>query len=127
MSDYDPDMEQRYVDDPFEEEDLSWRTPKTGIDNLHAVESAMAVCGRKYFHSRAEKRKWERIDSNISSGTMPMKWLENCIEWARGKNKGRIIITLPKLTNLVLNRARMTDWLAENPDEGQRTRDYSFD
>ena len=119
--------EPRYVDDPFEEEDLGFRN-LTGIENLHLVESAQKVCGRKYFRSPSEKRKWLKIDGQVTRGVISTKWVENCIEWARAKNKGRIIITLPKLTSLVQNRARMTDWLAEHTDEPSHTReDYSFD
>ncbi len=117
----------RYVDDPFEEEDLGFRT-MTGIENLHLVESALRICGRKYFRSPSEKRKWLKIDGQVTRGVIPTGWVKNCMEWARNKNKGRIIITLPKLTSLVQNRARMTDWLAEHPDEQQKKpRDYSFD
>lgn len=119
--------EPRYVDDPFEDEDLSYRS-LSGIENERMVGKAFGITGRKYFRSPKEKRRWLLIDAQMAKATMPVTWVENCFDWARGKNKHRIIITLPRLINLILNKARMTDWLAEHSDEqSKQPRDYTID
>jgi hypothetical protein len=110
--------EPRYVDDPFEEEDASWQTT-SGIDNLDIIEGAQKICRRHVhpFHSKAEKNKWLKIDRQVTKGIIGKPWIDNCFEWAKGKNSDRLIITMPKLASLILNKARMTDWNASQAEE----------
>lgn len=116
--------EPRYVDDPFEDDapDLS----TNGIENLAIIQVAQKICRRpsKPFHSMAEKRKWLKIDKQHSKGMISMAWIANCCEWARETNKERLIILMPALASLILNKARMTDWQQKYAeDAGEATDD----
>jgi len=95
----------------------------SGIVNLHVVEKAMRICRRTVhpFHDVADKNKWLRIDKQISKGTIPMPWVENCFEWAREMNKERLIIMMPSLASLIINKARMTDWLGRQDKDPDAT------
>lgn len=106
-----------YVDDPFEGDapDLS----TSGIEHIDIIDTAKKVCRRPVnpFHSMAEKRKWLKIDKQIGKGMIGQPWIDNCIEWAKEKNKERLIIMMPALASLILNKARMTDFNANLSEE----------
>lgn len=102
---------------PIDDEKLGYLTTD-GIVNLRMVEKAQKVCRRPShpFHSNKDKRKWMRIDTQFTAGKIPRRWIDFCFEWVSEKNKIRTIITMDKLANLILNKARMTDYLSKNPD-----------
>lgn len=111
--------EPRYVDDPWEEEDNWWKPDD--LVNQDLIISAFLSAGRtsKRFRSKSEKNRWKRIDERISNGKLPKAWVQNCIDWAMGRNKQHfpaIAIKFTALTSLILNGARMDDWLSEHPE-----------
>jgi len=113
-----------YVDDPFEGDapDLS----TNGIEHLEIVEEAQKICRRPAnpFHSPAEKRKWIKIDKQYSKGMIGMPWIQHMFEWAKEKNKERLIIIMSSLATAILNKARMTDWnLGQAEEMGMATED----
>lgn len=115
-----------YVDigDEFDNEDNSWKYPHS-LQNYDIIMKVFSVCGnRKYFRSKKEFRKWEKIDGQLSRGAIRREWVENCIKWAEEKNMTVCAIKVDALGSLVLNKARMQDWLMENKDSLRRPEDY---
>ena len=115
-----------YVDvgDEFDIEDNSWKYPDD-LEHQDIIMEVFSVCGnRKYFHSKKEGRKWRKIDSQMSKGVVRPEWVRFCIDWAREKNASLCAIKVEALGNLILNKARMQDWLLENRNELRRPEDY---
>lgn len=115
-----------YIDagDEFDLEDHSWKYPDS-IENQDIIQKVFSVCGnRKYFHSKKEQRKWKKIDGQISRGAIKKEWVSECIDWAEWKNKKVFAIKVDALGSLVLNKARMQDWLMENQDKLRKEEDY---
>jgi len=98
-----------YVDDPFEDRDLSvW-----GQD-FHAVElclRAFKCVGRTrlHFKSDAEAARWRRIDRAVKAGDIPVEWVHDRLKLAAGYHWG-----LEKVMAAILNRGRMDEWVAKN-------------
>lgn len=114
--------------DEFLEEDNEWMY-YTDFKNKQMIAKVFQVCGRrKYFASRKEANLWRKIDSGVHKGTIPMGWVENCIEWGKGKNRGVTAIKVEPLGRLVMNKARMSDWMNEHKNElitpDQKWEDY---
>ena len=120
--------EPRYVPDglEFDEEDLSWRM--TGqLVNKDLINEVFSICGgRKYFKSPKESRLWNMIDRQLNKGTLRIEWVNNCIKWARDKNASGAFISVDALGHLVLNKARMMDWLNAHKAELRDTADYNL-
>lgn len=115
-------MPRTYYADPDypwdDEADQAALIDTSGIQHLDLLKAIWSETGgRTKFYSASEKRRWLRVDKGLGS-KYPERWIDNCREWARDKNEERIIITFPKILNLIMNKGRMTDWLAENPDAG---------
>lgn len=105
----------RYVEpgEEFDDEDFSWRYIDD-FENRDIIQEVFAVCGgRKYFASQKEARRWRKIDGQITRGLIPIGWVRFCIEWARKKNKGITAIKVEPLGSLVMNKAKMQDWIGE--------------
>jgi hypothetical protein len=112
--------------DEFDDEDTSWRYPRTLDPDIQMLVSrAMSVCSyrgspRKYFSNKKERRQWERIQRGYMK-TIPELWIEHCIEWAKKKNKRQIAITFDRLTNYMVNKQKMADWIAQTTEEERTT------
>ena len=106
-----------YVDDPFEDSGPDLST--SGIIHIHLLEEAQRVCRRPThpFHSQKEKNRWLKIDKQVEKGTISQAWVDNCLEWAREKNKERHAIVMSSLISLILNKPRMTDFHARMDDD----------
>lgn len=119
----------RYINagEEFDEEDYSWRYIDD-FENRDIIEKAFRVCGnRKYFRSQKEARKWRKIDGQISRKAISLQWVNSCIKWAEGKNAMMCAIKVEALGSLILNKARMQDWYAENREELRKTERYEFE
>lgn len=111
----------RYVDadDPWEDEQVKKdKVNLSGIEDLELLAKVRAATGRKAtsnFASPKEKNRYRLIDKQYRKGTIPSGWIDNCLDWAKSKNKQRIVIMFPSLTSLILNKARMQDWINKQP------------
>jgi len=117
--------EPTYIDEGDEEGlwgDTNWKYTDD-LDHLDIVHAAFAVTRRTAlrFNDKPERTRWERITVGITKGKIPKAWVEHMIQWARDKNRGlvKIAITLPKLTGAILNKGRMADWVAQNPQAAE--------
>ena len=118
--------EPTYIDigDEFDIEDNSWKYPDD-LENQDIIKKVFFICGRrKYFHSKKEGRKWRQIDGQVSRKAIRVEWVNNCIEWAKSRNEHRFSINVTALASLVLNKARMQDWLMKHKDKLRRPEDY---
>jgi hypothetical protein len=89
------------------------------------IEKVFRICGnRRYFKSPKEGRQWRKIDGQVSRGVIRREWVDNCIKWAEDKNSMRCAIKVDALGSLIMNRARMQDWLMDNKDNLRRPEDY---
>ena len=115
-----------YIDigDEFDIEDNSWKY-HADFENEDIIEEVFLVCGRrKYFKSKKEARKWRIIDGQISRKVLGLSWVFNCIDWAKTKNEGLCAIKVGALGSLILNKARMQDWLMDHGDDISRPETY---
>lgn len=115
-----PELE--YVDDPWGEEDNWWKPDD--LVNQVELNSVFSVTRRtaKRFGSKTERSKWNMIDKQLTSGKIPRNWVVNCVAWARKKNAASqpaIAIRFMPLTRLILNKAKMQDWINKHPQEAQ--------
>lgn len=109
-----------YVDDPFEEEDHWWK-PDSGTRRLDLLWLAMGATGRSKFASKKERRQWLSIESKLEKKQLTEEWVITRIEWARDKNKGRLIIRFDVLLKYILNMGKYQDWINE------RSKNIPFD
>lgn len=119
-------MEPRYTSaDPFEEEDNAWRYYDDLNEEWHSlIELAMQVTGRTSYTFRkpAEKSKWKTIIGQLDKNMVKPEWVYHCIRYAEKKNSGHsrgVPYTFETLTKYIQNKAAMTDWLAENPEQAR--------
>lgn len=99
--------------DEFDMEDNSWRYPD-GFKDTALILRAFDICGhRKYFKSQKESRLWKKIDSQASKRVIFPEWIGFCLKWAEKKNTPRCIINVEALGHLILNKARMNDFMRE--------------
>lgn len=122
------DTEPRYVPDglEFDEEDLSWRMTG-GFTNKSLLDEAFYICGRrKYFKSPKESRLWHMVDRQLSKGVIRIEWVNSCMKWARDKNGGGCAINVEALGHLIVNKARMQDWLISHKTELRDTANYDL-
>lgn len=101
--------EPKYVDDPFEDTDLS--VNGQNFHNEDLCKRAFWKCGRKrnQFRSDAEVMKWRRIDKAVHQGKIPVAWIEDRFVYCEKYRWG-----LPQLMSSILNVAKMEDWIREN-------------
>lgn len=98
-------------------DDYSWRYIDD-MENQDIVRTAFLICGgRKYFATPKEARKWRKIDGQITRGLIPIGWVKYCFEWARKKNHRVIAIKVDALGSLIINKAKMQDWLGSQPKQ----------
>lgn len=115
-----------YVNDgeEFDTEDTSWRYIDDFI-NHDIIERAFRICGnRKYFKSPKEGKLWRRIDSQIAKGMIKKEWVDFCVNWAKERNVTICAIKIEALGHLIMNKARMQDWLMEHKEEVRSAEDY---
>ena len=113
--------------DEFDIEDNSWRYIDD-LENQEVIKEVFSICGsRKYFASEKEGRKWRKIDGQLARGAISKDWVANCVNWARKKNLRVCAIKVEALGNLILNKARMQDWLMENKEALRLTETYKFE
>lgn len=115
--------EPRYVDpdDPFEDEQAQRdRTNLNGVDNLDLLTKLRSATGRKPttdFASYKEKRRYLLIEKQNKKGLIPGGWILFTSQWVADYNRkqGRIRIMFPKLLDYILNKAKMQDWIGQQP------------
>lgn len=107
--------EPRYVDNPFEEDDL-WKDHRNA-SKRDILEQAFDVTWRtsKRFQSEAEFRRWEK------AAKLDDDWLYELIDWAEQKNERVVAIKMPQLLSAMLNKARYDDWLSRQEEEDDHT------
>ena len=123
-----PRYEPRYADpdNPWEDDDHMAKIAETDLSDITMVPLLkrcwkVTAPGRKRFKKKAEKSRWRRVERQVSKGNIPMRWVDSCIDdWATDMNKETYVINFDKLMSAILNKAAMTDWLQENPVEGQK-------
>jgi hypothetical protein len=99
----------RYVDDPFDDRDLSIEGADLYYPDL--CQEAFYSCGRRrnMFKSDQELSRWRRIDRLIESGDIPKEWIRDRCIYAEKYRMG-----LPKLMTAILNAGKMEEWMVRN-------------
>ena len=102
-------LEPQYVDDEFDDRDMS--AYGQGFGNVELCIDAMLACGRtrKQFKSDREIARWRRIDKMFAQGELDPLWVESRFGYAR-KHRW----SLATLEGAILNTAKMVDWLRFN-------------
>lgn len=105
----------RYVS--IDQEDGVFGRPKKLIPNTDFAKKALGICGRK-FYQPGEKSRWLKIEKAmlpLSAGLesiYPTEWVEQILEWAKKKNKYRIVIVFPNMLNAIENEDLKNDFIA---------------
>lgn len=109
-------------DNPWEAEDTAWMyLSDFPEEHVSLVRLAMDATGRTShtFRRPSEHRAWKTIIGQVQRGLIPVQWIEQCIAYARKKNKGSghgVRYTFDTLTKYVRNKGAMTDWQSKHPE-----------
>jgi len=102
-------MTTRYVDDPFDDRDMSIE----GQDFRHPelIEKLLLACRRtrKMFKSDPEIVKCRKVDRLYDKGKLPEEWINSRMEYAR-----KYHWQFPVLLSAILNVGKMEVWCSAN-------------
>lgn len=107
-----------YTDDPFGDNDDSWKHPQTPFEKR-----IVAVTGRKYFKTQAQAKRVRAIEANKVK--YPQEYLDKMFDWCEQRNKQRTVILLDALISAIRNPDNLSKYRSALPPKEDDRSGYS--
>lgn len=120
ISQFDPDEAHSYGD--WDDPDLIWEDTKWKHPASDFQREILSVCGRKYFATKADRKKAESIENGMKpmkNGLVkyPKDYVEGWMKWAKEQNKFRTTIIFKVLASSIRNPDNLTKYYNKKHSE----------